>query len=210
MKHRTGKAFIVSLVSLLTVSLGATPALAIPFEITHGDPEVVAAVGQQLNTDMSLTQSQKFDEMLQVVDLASAPSHSYDVEATIAAAEAEVGTSRATGWSMPGECIISAKRWVHAGGGGWTGSGTPVSNYVGATRLSLDLVEAGDIIQYENLYAPGAWVMGVHTLLVTGVNEDGTLTIIESNNPFGSGLVTKSENWTPQPPAGFQAVVWRF
>lgn len=210
LKRQSGKAFIVSLVSLLTVSLGATPALAAPFDITQSDAEVIAAVGQQLNTDSEHTQTQMFDEMLQVVDVASAPNHGFDVTATIAAAKAEIGTSRSTGWGMPGECIISAKRWVHAGGGNWHSSGTPVSNYVGATRLSLDLVEAGDIIQYENLYAPNAWVMGVHTLLVTGVNEDGSLSIIESNNPFGSGLVTENENWTPNVPAGFHAVVWRF
>ncbi|WP_254259638.1 CHAP domain-containing protein [Leucobacter chinensis] len=209
MKQQTGKTFIVSLVSLLTVSLGATPALASPMEPATST-EVLASIGQQLNTEASLTQSHDLDTMLEVVDIDSAPSHGYNVEATIAAAEAEVGTSRPTGWSQPGECIISAKRWVHAGGGQWTGSGTPVSNYVGAARLTLDMVEPGDIIQYENLQAPNAWVMGVHTVLVTEVNDDGTFTIIESNNPYGSGLVTKKENWTPIPPAGFQAVPWRF
>lgn len=210
MKQLTSKAFIVSLVSALTVSLGATPALAAPFEPAFDEPEVVASIGQQLNTDDGLTHSQTLDEMLQVVDIASAPSHGFDVEAAIAAAEAEIGTSRATGWGMPGECIISTKRWIHAGGGNWTGSGSPVVNYTGATRLTLDLVEPGDVIQYENLYAPHAWVMGVHTLLVTEVNDDGTFTIIESNVPFGSGYVSKKENWTPAPPAGFQAVAWRF
>ena len=209
LKQLAGKTFIVSLVSALTISLGTTPALAAPFSLAT-ESESAAAIGQQLNTEAILGQSQTLDDMLQVVDIASAPSHGYDVEATVAAAEAEIGTSRATGWGMPGECIISAKRWVHAGGGAWTGSGSPVANYVGATRLSLDLVERGDVIQYEHLYAPHAWVMGVHTVLVTDVHDDGTFTIIESNNPFGSGFVSKAEHWTPSPPPGFQAVAWRF
>ncbi|WP_261982128.1 hypothetical protein [Micrococcus luteus] len=42
------------------------------------------------------------------------------------------------------------------------------------------------------------------------MHDDGTFTIIESNNPGGSGLVGKNESWTPAPPAGFQAAVWRF
>ncbi|MGO3677858.1 MAG: hypothetical protein ACTJF6_02010, partial [Microbacteriaceae bacterium] len=144
MKQQTGKTFIVSLVSLLTVSLGATPALASPMEPATS-AEVLASIGQQLNTEASLTQSHDLETMLEVVDIDSAPSHGYNVEATIAAAEAEIGTSRPTGWSQPGECIISAKRWVHAGGGQWTGSGSPVSNYVGAARLTLDMVEPGDL-----------------------------------------------------------------
>lgn len=211
MKHALGKTFIVSLVSALTISLGTTPALATTTGLTETtDAEVAAALGQQLlNTDTS-NNTNSLEAMLEVADIETGPAHGYNIEATIAAAEAEVGTSRATGWGMPGECIMSAKRWVHAGGGNWTGSGSPIANYAGATRLPLELAEAGDIIQYENLYAPHAWVMGVHTVLVTGVNDDGTLSIIESNNPFGSGLVTKSESWTPEPPAGFQAVVWRF
>lgn len=209
MKQLAGKTFIVSLVSALTVSLGTTPAFAAPLDLAS-EAEIASSIGQQLNTEAMLSQSQTLDDMLQVVDIASAPSHSFNVDAAIAAAESEIGTSRATGWGMPGECIISAKRWVHAGGGAWTGSGSPVANYVGATRLSLDLVEPGDVIQYENLYAPHAWVMGVHTVLVTDVHEDGTFTIIESNIPFGSGFVSKNEHWTPAPPAGFQAVAWRF
>lgn len=211
MKHHAGKTFIVSLVSLLTISLGATPALVTPFDPLSAETEALASVGPQvLNTVESTTAGIELDAMLEVVNIQEGPKHGYDVEATIAAAEAEIGTSRATGWGMPGECIISVKRWVHAGGGNWHNSGSPVANYDGAIRLPYDLVEPGDVIQYENLYAPHAWVSGVHTVLVTGVNDDGTLTIIESNIPFGSGFVQKQENWTPQPPAGFQAVVWRF
>lgn len=125
-------------------------------------------------------------------------------------AYAEVGTSRATGYSQPGECIMSVQRWVHAGGGAWVGGGDPVSNYAGAERLTADQAVPGDIIQYEWAADPSQWVSGIHTVLVTGVNGDGSLRIVESNNPAGSGLVTANDNWEPQPPAGFEAVAWRF
>jgi hypothetical protein len=105
---------------------------------------------------------------------------------------------------------MSAKRWIVAGGGDWTGSGDPVSTYAGATRLSITDAQPGDVVQYEHLLYPTSWVSGVHTVLITEVHDDGTFTIIESNNPGGSGLVSKNESWTPAPPAGFQAVVWRF
>lgn len=136
--------------------------------------------------------------------------HNFDVEATIAAATAEIGTSRATGWSQQGECIMSAQRWIRAGGGAWLGGGDPVTNYTGALRLSPADAEAGDVIQYEYLSSPSSWVSGIHTVLITGVNDDGTFKIIESNNPAGSGLVSANDSWVPAPPAGFQAVAWRF
>ena len=132
------------------------------------------------------------------------------MEAAIALAESEIGTSRPTGWDAPGECISSVHRWVTAGGANWTGSGNPVDNYRGATRLSIADAQPGDIVQYENIEFPTSWVSGVHTVLITERHDDGTFTIIESNNPAGSGLVSKNTKWTPEPPAGFQAVVWRF
>lgn len=202
------KTFIVSLVSALTFSLGVAPALAQP----ESEDAFASASPQLLDTTLTTAQADpaNLSGMLDVISIESGPRHGFDVEAAIAQATLEIGTSRATGWSQPGECIMSAQRWIQAGGGNWTGGGTPVTNYDNATRLPLHLVEAGDVIQYENIYAPHAWVSGVHTLLVTGVNEDGTFSIIESNNPFGSGLVTATENWVPTPPPGFQAVAWRF
>ena len=92
----------------------------------------------------------------------------------------------------------------------WAGGGDPVTNYNGATRLPVSAALPGDIIQYEHLTSPSSWVSGVHTVLITGVNSDGTFSIIESNNPGGSGLVSKNESWVPAPPSGFQAVAWRF
>lgn len=145
-----------------------------------------------------------------IVPEAAVAEPSYDWRAAVASAYAEVGTSRPTGWAAPGECIESARRWVNAGGGGWVGSGSVLDNYVGATRHAVDAAVPGDVIQYHAVGAEGAWVAGVHTVLVTGVNSDGSLRIVESNNPGGSGLVASSDSWTPQPPAGFHAVAWRF
>lgn len=232
------KTLIVSIVSVLTFSLGATPALAAPFQTELSTTDGLAAIGpQSLNTTISTAATMPADQMLDVATVELSPStgaevasevgsgastfdavptlgtsatHGFDVDAAIALAQQEVGTSRATGWSQPGECIMSAQRWVRAGGGNWLGGGTPVTNYDTATRLPVSQAQPGDIIQYEHMLAPHAWVSGVHTLMVTGVNGDGTLSIIQSNVPFGSGLVTEVDNWTPETPFGFQAVAWRF
>lgn len=208
------KAFIVAAVALLTAAFGTSPALAADnsYNFADGASYVPAALtGQSLvTTDESLiTESLTALVDATAVDQAEL-THGFDVEATIAAAKSEVGTSRPTGWSAPGECIMSAQRWILAGGGAWTGSGSPVNNYVGATRLPLSAALPGDIIQYEYIASPHSWATGVHTVLVTGVNDDGTLDIIQSNSPGGSGLVTEVKSFTVEPPAGFQAVVWRF
>lgn len=205
------KTFIVALISGVTFALTATPAHATaPVE----DFSATAAAAPLANISQTLDTSgtdnvEVLDAMLQTSSAGSTPA-GFDVDAAIEAAEEEVGTSRPTGWSQPGECIMSAQRWIKAGGGAWNGSGNPVSNYEGATRLTIDDAQPGDIVQYEHLTSPTSWVTGVHTLMITGVNDDGTFEIIESNNPGGSGLVSKDDHWTPKPPEGFQAVVWRF
>lgn len=207
---RLVKTFIVALVSSVTFAFGAAPAMADApideFQVQVEAAAQVTTVSQTLATDQ---QAAAAESVLTVAEGTAAP-HGFDVERTIALAESEVGTSRATGWSQPGECIMSAQRWVRAGGGNWKSGGNPVTNYDGATRLSLADAEPGDIVQYENIASPTSWVTGVHTVLITEVHDDGTFTIIESNNPGGSGLVSKDENWKPKPPEGFQAVVWRF
>lgn len=208
------KPSIVALVSALIFALGAAPAAAAAPQpddalFAAASPRAEITPVQTLNTITGSHDSQTLDALTAMSDVANTP-HGFDVEATIALAESEVGTSRATGWSQPGECIVSAHRWIDAGGGAWTGSGNPVSNYEGATRLTIEDAQRGDIVQYENLAFPTSWVSGVHTVLITEVHDDGTFTIIESNNPAGSGLVSKNTAWTPEPPAGFQAVVWRF
>jgi hypothetical protein len=200
----------VSLVASVTFALGAAPAVADApiedFSLAAVQPTTTAS--QTLDTGDALAGA-PIESVLSIDDVAKVP-HNFDVEATIALAESEVGTSRATGWSQPGECIMSAQRWIRAGGGNWGGGGNPVSNYDGATRMTLATAEPGDVIQYEYIDSPTSWVTGVHTVLITEVHDDGTFTIIESNNPGGSGLVSKNESWTPAPPAGFQAAVWRF
>lgn len=203
---------MIALIASVTFAFGAAPAVAEPFSEA---PAAAAAsplsiVGaQSLNTQPSAHPTEQIQSVLTFSDSSNA-GHGFDVDATIAAAMAEVGTSRPTGWSQAGECIMSAQRWIRAGGGAWLGGGDPVTNYAGALRLSLGDAQAGDIIQYEYLSSPSSWVSGIHTVLITGVNGDGTFSIVESNTPAGSGLVSASESWTPKPPAGFQAVVWRF
>lgn len=136
--------------------------------------------------------------------------HTYDVNKAIQLAYSEVGTARATGWSAPGECIMSVKRWVTHGGGNWGPGGSPVNNYTTANEVQMKDILPGDVIQYMNSADNHSWGNGVHTVFVTGVNSDGTYRIVESNNPAGSGLVTSNDNWTPMPPAGWVAKAFRF
>lgn len=203
------KAFIVTLVSLVTLAFGIAPAAALP----QGEPPAVqpaAPAAQTFSTEANSLETKSLDTLLQQSEFGNNP-HNFNVEAAIAAARSEIGTSRPTGWSAPGECIMSVIRWVEgAGGANWVGGGDPVSNYTGATRLTIDYAQPGDIVQYENIDYPTSWVSGVHTLLIVGVNGDGTFDIVQSNIPGGSGLVTEVTDWVPAPPAGFQAVVWRF
>ncbi|MGO3148153.1 MAG: lipase [Leucobacter sp.] len=206
------KPFVVSLVALVTFSLGAAPAAAVEtFESSPVSASVpaVAPPAQSLNTVGSTETLPAIASVLELSDISN-PAATFDVDATVAAATSEIGTSRPTGWGQPGECMVAAQRWIQAGGGNWVGGGTPVTNYDNAVRLTLENVQRGDVIQYENIANPDTFVSGVHTILVVDVNDDGTLSIIESNNPGGSGYVSATESWTPQPPEGFQAVVWRF
>ncbi|MBL3699150.1 CHAP domain-containing protein [Leucobacter luti] len=191
--------------------MGAAPAVATEpvedFAVAAVLPSTT--VSQTLDTTGEELAGANIDSVLQIEETPQVP-HNFDVAAAIELAEDEIGTSRPTGWSQPGECIMSAQRWIRAGGGAWNGSGDPVANYAGATRMTVETAAPGDIIQYEYASSPTSWVTGVHTVMITEVNTDGTFTIIQSNSPGGSGLVTQETNWTPAPPAGFQAAVWRF
>jgi hypothetical protein len=210
------KATIIATISSLTLSLGAIPAFADSPESLYTE-SVVASIDaptprtpQSLVTKVDVAGVAPLDAMLETTSTTTSVPHGFDVERAISQALAEVGTSRPTGWSQPGECIMSTQRWVHAGDGNWSGGGNPVSNYVNATRMSFSAAQPGDIVQYEYTANPTAWVSGVHTVMITGVNDDGTYRIVESNNPGGSGLVGVQSSWSPAPPAGFTAALWRF
>lgn len=209
------KAAVIALISLVTLAFGIAPAQAVSQQPEHSEfaavmPTVNPQSLQSLNASHNALETRSLDTMLTMSEYGNAP-HNFDVEAAIAQARSEIGTSRPTGWSAPGECIMSVIRWVEgAGGANWTGGGNPVDNYAGATRLTINEAMPGDIVQYEHLLYPTSWVSGVHTLLITEVHDNGTFTIIQSNVPGGSGLVTEVTDWVPEPPAGFQAVVWRF
>lgn len=205
------KPLTVALVSAVVFAFGAAPATAAePLESFTAQAAVSEPeVSQTLKAITGGLEGQALDVLTQIGDVAALPA-GFDVATAIELAESEVGTSRPTGWDQPGECISSVHRWVTAGGAAWTGAGNPVAVYEGATRLNMSSAQPGDIVQYEHLLYPTSWVTGVHTVLITEVHGDGTYTIIESNNPGGSGLVSKNTSWVPEPPEGFQAVVWRF
>lgn len=154
----------------------------------------------------------KVDPLIAVlsVDPEAQPSKNFDVVSAIKAAHGEVGKSFATGWNQPGECLVAAKRWIRAGQGNWYGAGTPIGNYAGAKEVEYKNAAPGDVIQYLSPTSPTSWVAGVHTVLVTKNNGDGTLQIIESNNPGGSGFVSENKKWTPAPPNGTVFKVFRF
>lgn len=79
----------------------------------------------------------------------------------------------------------------------------------GAVQITNGEVVKGDVIQYTSLTNPNGWDGGVHTVMVTGVNPDGTYQIAQSNANY-TGKVSLDSHWTPHPPAGFEARVWRF
>lgn len=122
-----------------------------------------------------------------------------------------VGQTNPTGWGQSGECIVAVQNWLNAGGIRFTPGG-PHSGYTqsGAVQVPWSEVQVGDVVQYENALSPDAWMDGVHTVLVVGVNGS-SVQIVESNNPAGSGYVSTTTGWTPSPyAANFRAVVWRF
>lgn len=134
----------------------------------------------------------------------------YSVDNAIAKALAEDGTSRPTGDNAPGECIKSVQRWINEAGGHFGGGGA-VSGYVnsGAVAVAIGEVVKGDVIQYTSLANPDDFDPGVHTVMVTGVNADGSYQIAQSNANY-TGTVSLDQHWTPHPPSGFEARVWRF
>lgn len=122
-----------------------------------------------------------------------------------------VGQTNPTGWGKSGECIVAVQNWLNASGIRFIAGG-PHSGYVnsGAKQVAWSDVQVGDVVQYENSFSPDAWLDGVHTVLVVGV-DDGKVQIVESNNPAGSGYVSTTTGWTPKPyVTNFRAVVWRF
>ncbi len=138
------------------------------------------------------------------------PQH-YKVQDSIESARSEVGTSRRVGFNQPGECIKSVQRWIDDAGGHFGGGGV-VSGYVnsGAVEVSAADVRPGDVIQYTSTSTPDEFVDGVHTVMVAGVNPDGSLDIIQSNSPAGSGLVSEVRSWHPTAPSGLAPRYWRF
>jgi hypothetical protein len=132
---------------------------------------------------------------------------------TAALAEANSGTTCATGDSQPGECVMAVMRWVAKAGGQWDNTGRPDTLYSasGAIAVASPAQNAlpGDIVQYVSNTSPSAWVTGVHTYIIVSNHHDGTYEIVQSNVPTGSGHVTHVMSQHISPPSGFRADVWR-
>lgn len=130
----------------------------------------------------------------------------------IANALADVGTSFPTGWGQRGECIVAVQGWLNRAKEGTFLPGGVRTGYLqsGAVEVPWNQAKSGDVIQYENLVNVDLFASGVHTMLIESVNKDGTVNIVESNNPDGSGLVGQRRGITNQAPSGWRAVVWRF
>jgi hypothetical protein len=127
-------------------------------------------------------------------------------------ASAEVGTARATGWDQPGECIKSVQRWIQQAGGDKKGGGVVVGyTSSGAVEVGMSDLRPGDVLQrtFDGEGANQNWDE-VHTVVVESVNADGSLVIIESNNPAGSGKVSRNTHWVPDGPSGWIWRAWRF
>lgn len=175
--------------------------------ITQAQALIPVGVTELFNIDLKVKTS--VENEAEYIEHINAESN-FDVKAAIAKAYSEVGTSRPTGWSAEGECIMSVKRWLTAAGASWGPGGTPMDNYTTATEIMPEKARPGDVVQYVYSSSPTVWATGVHTVLITGINADGTYKIVESNNPGGSGLVSKNDNWKPEPPKGFTAKIFRF
>lgn len=214
MNKRTTRIPLITLFTFASIIAAPTAANATPptetFASSHMSQKLnVSAYSQITVTDFGVEVTELIPEIPKTEPQTIA--HGFDVNATIAAAKQEIGMSFPTGWSQPGECIMSVKRWVQAGDGNWgPGGGGPLENYTTATIVPEEDIQAGDVIQYLNNESPNMWGYGIHTVLITGVNTDGTYQIVEANNPGGSGLVSENLSWTPKPPSGWDAVAFRF
>lgn len=133
-------------------------------------------------------------------------------KAAIENARRDIGQSFPTGWGQRGECIVAVQGWINGAKAGTFIPGDVRSGYLGsgAKEVPWNQAQSGDVVQYENLGDPDLFATGVHTMLVESVNKDGTINVIESNNPGGSGLVGARQGLTNTAPSGWRAVVWRF
>jgi WXG100 family type VII secretion target len=146
----------------------------------------------------------------------------YSAQKSIEIARAEVGTTRPAlihgdPMNAPGQCVISVQRWIAEAGGHFGGGGVVESyQHSGAVEVTGQSLRAGDVLQFTSDTNPEVWDGYVHTVLVAGVNGDGTLDIIQSNatdvngQHYSPGTVTEVANWTPTSIPGWQWRSWRF
>jgi hypothetical protein len=125
----------------------------------------------------------------------------------------DVGKSYPTGWGQRGECIVAVQTWLNAAKSGTFKPGGVRTGYTqsGAREIPWKDAQPGDVIQYEHIQDYNSFGAGVHTMLVTKNNGDGSVNVVESNVPAGSGLVGTRSNILPSfAPSGWRSVVWRF
>ena len=144
-------------------------------------------------------------------------AQSFDQTRAASIGVSEDGTSRPTGFGMPGECVESVRRWIEGAGGRLASGSGPYQNYVNSpanliatgTSSTVEQARRGDVIQYTYDANRDLWADGIHTVLVVDNNGDGTLRIVQSNVPAGSGRVSVDDRWRPAPPVGFTPYLWR-
>ncbi len=143
---------------------------------------------------------------------ASGPQHFSNAKIAEAAEKelAEHPEAMRTGWDQPGECMVSAQRWVKAAGGRVNPNGTVAGSYAGvSTQIPIAAAQRGDVVQYVDPRDPNGGWDHVHTVVVVGHNADGSLQIIERNFDFKGGI-RRVPSWQPHPAAGWEARVYRF
>ncbi len=110
------KAFIVTLVSLVTLAFGIAPATALP-EATLAQFETVAAAQvpapakQNFSASNNSLETKSLDVLLKQSEYGNAP-HSFDVQAAIAQARSEICTKAAR---LGGALLVSASCLSFAG-----------------------------------------------------------------------------------------------
>ncbi|MBP1047145.1 lysozyme family protein [Enterococcus sp. BWM-S5] len=124
----------------------------------------------------------------------------------------DIGNTYPTGWGNRGECMVAVQMWINGvRQGSWIPGGVR-TGYLqsGAIEVPWTSAKSGDVIQYESLSSPDTFAVGVHTMFVEKINSDGSIHVIESNVPGGSGLVGERTVKQSDAPSGWRSVVWRF
>jgi hypothetical protein len=139
-------------------------------------------------------------------------ANNFDNAKIVEAAVAENGKKFATGWGMPGECMVAAQRWANNANGGknvWNHARNGVISIYqdsGAMEVSLDKLRPGDILQKASAGsdADTNWTY-VHTMIFRGYGSSGMVNIVDANRNY-DGTVRVTDNYSLYAQKGWQ---WR-